>query len=446
MEQTGERRNLLKYCIVTYGCQMNAHESEKLSGILEAEGYERAVGTEDADLVVFNTCCIRENAERKAEGNIGALKKWKRANPSRQIAVVGCMTQQEGFAERLAQKFPFVDVMLGTHNAYDLVPMLERARREGKVFEIVESGCTREDVPARRDSGVSALVNIMYGCDNFCTYCIVPYVRGRERSRAPESIRAEVAGLLEKGYREITLLGQNVNSYRGVRENGQSVDFSELLAELAELPYRYRLRFMTSHPKDFSEKLVRTVASHDNIAKCIHLPVQAGSSEILRRMNRRYSREDYLEKIACVRRLIPDCAITTDLMVGFPGETEEDFEQTMRLCREVKFSSAFTFVYSRRSGTKAAEYPDQVPEDVKKSRIMRLVALQNQITAEGAKAFLGKTCDVLCEGTDDGGVGYFGRTEGGRLVLFSGAEEGVGKFLKIKITHAGAMSLRGDKV
>ena len=436
----------MKYCIVTYGCQMNAHESEKLSGILEAEGYERAAGTEDADLVVFNTCCIRENAERKAEGNIGALKKWKRADPARQIAVVGCMTQQKGFAERLTQKFPFVDVTLGTHNAYDLVPMLKRARAEGRVSEIVDAGCARDDFPARRDSSVSALVNIMYGCDNFCTYCIVPYVRGRERSRAPEGIRTEVEDLLERGYREITLLGQNVNSYRGVREDGRTVDFSELLAELAELPYRYRLRFMTSHPKDFSEKLARTVAAHDNIAKCIHLPVQAGSSEILRRMNRKYSREDYLQKIACIRQLIPDCAITTDLMVGFPGETEEDFEQTMSLCREVGFTSAFTFVYSRRSGTKAAEALDQVPEDVKKSRIMRLVALQNDITAAGAKAFSGKVCEVLCEGRDDSGTGYFGRTEGGRLVLFSGTEDDVGKFLKIKITQTGAMSLRGDKV
>ena len=436
----------MKYHIVTYGCQMNAHESEKLSGLLEAEGYTRADDAADADLVLFNTCCIRENAEHKAEGHIGALKKWKRENPARKIAVVGCMTQQEGYAQKLWEKFPFVDVILGTHNAYELPAALKRTQKEGRIAERKEEGCVREDVPARRESKVSALVNVMYGCDNFCTYCIVPYVRGRERSRPPESIRAETESLLAQGYREITLLGQNVNSYRGKRENGETADFSDLLAELAELPYRFRLRFMTSHPKDFSEKLARTIAAHENVAKCIHLPVQSGSTEILRRMNRRYTREDYLEKVACIRKIMPDCALTTDLMVGFPGESDADFEDTLSLVREVGYSGAFTFVYSRRKGTKAAEFSDQISEKVKKSRIMRLVALQNEQNARQAAEFLGKTVEVLCEGRDESGAECFGRTEGGKAVVFRGSEEDAGQFLKIRITKAGANSLRGDIV
>ena len=434
----------LKYCIVTYGCQMNAHESEKLAGILERAGYERAE-LADCDLAVFNTCCIRENAERKAEGHIGALKKWKRDRPGRRIAVVGCMTQQEGRGVRLVEKFPFIDVVLGTHNAYDLLSRLEASPHRRSLVEIREEGVPEEDCPIRREGKVSALVNIMYGCNNFCTYCIVPVVRGREVSRSPEGVEREVRGLLAEGYRDITLLGQNVNSYRGRDADGREVDFPALLARLAQLPGRFRLRFMTSHPKDFTEELARTMARYDNIAKCVHLPAQSGSSAVLRRMNRKYTREDYINALATLRRHLPQAAVTTDLMVGFPGESDADFEQTLSLVQEAGFAAAFTFVYSRRRGTKADAYPDQISAAVKKERIMRLVALQNELTAKDSAAYLGRTCEVLCEGLDDAEEHYYGRTESNKLVLFDGKPEDVGAFVRVRIEAAGATQLRGTK-
>ena len=433
------------YHIVTYGCQMNVHESEKLAGILRANGYTDECPTaEEADIVVFNTCCIRENAENHAMGNIGALKKGKRARPQMLIAVGGCMTQQPDAAQRLRKKFPFVDIVFGTHNLDEFGALLARKAAQKKAVVAIpeKEGAICEEDYSYRTSYPNAWVNIMYGCNNFCSYCIVPYVRGRERSRDPESIVREVHDLLDKGYREITLLGQNVNSYSA--DLGGGMSFPQLLYRICEGQGKFRLRFMTSNPKDFGEELIEAIAELPQVCKLIHLPVQAGSDRILKLMNRRYTAREYLEKLEALRKRVPGCEVTTDIMVGFPTETEEDFEQTLALVRRADFASAFTFVYSRRSGTKAAEMEGQIPEEVQKERIMRLVELVNEKTREKSRAYLGKTTEILVEDFDKKRGLYLGRDEYGRMGYFQSDKDRIGEFVRLKITDASGISLYGE--
>lgn len=430
------------YHIVTYGCQMNVHESEKIAGILSGMGYESCDFPEQADIVVFNTCCIRENAENHAFGNIGMLKKLKQAKKDMIIAVGGCLPQQMNKAENLHEKFPYVDIIFGTHNLHDLQSLIEKKRRQKKtVIEIEDSEgeICEEDKPLRT-SYPNAWVNIMYGCNNFCSYCIVPYVRGRERSRDSRKIIEEVRSLIAEGYREITLLGQNVNSYKG------DFTFPQLLEEIAKLDGKFRLRFMTSHPKDFSPELIEVMAKHHKICHCLHLPVQSGSDRILKAMNRKYTSAQYLEKVAALRKRIPDCAITTDLIVGFPGETDEDFRATLALAKKVNFASAFTFVYSKREGTVAAKMPDQVPEEVSKARIMELVELINSQTRALSQTYIGKTIEILCEDYDGKRGLYMGRDEYGRMGYFPCDKNVVGQFVNIKVEQANGVSLTGNIV
>lgn len=433
------------YHIVTYGCQMNVHESEKIAGILSELGYKSCGAIEEADIVVFNTCCIRENAENHAYGNIGMLKKLKAAKRDMIIAVGGCLPQQINKAGNLHEKFPYVDIIFGTHNLSKLKDYIIRKQNRRKaVIEIEEcDGRIEEGDNPLRTSYPNAWVNITYGCNNFCTYCIVPYVRGRERSRKSENIIAEVKSLVEQGYKEITLLGQNVNSYGN---GGADIPFYELLEKVALLDGNFRLRFMTSHPKDFSEELAKAIAKYPKICHCLHLPVQSGSDSILAAMNRRYTAADYLRKVDILKKYVPDCAITTDIIVGFPGETEEDFKATLELVKKVDFASAFTFVYSRREGTKAASMPDQIPEDVCKRRIMELVELVNAQTRTHSAKFVGQTVEVLCEDFDGKRGLYQGRNEYGRMVYFASDNDVRGNFVNVKVNEANGVSLFGDKV
>lgn len=430
----------MKYHIVTYGCQMNVHESEKIAGFLRAAGYAEESGIEEADIVVFNTCCIRENAENHAFGNIGALKKLKRRKKGMLIAVGGCMAQEPGKAELLVKKFPFIDIIFGTHNVAELPDLIERKKREKKIVSLLEDRAETEDgAQPVRTSYPNAWVNITYGCNNFCTYCIVPYVRGREKSRSAAVILDEVRSLVAAGYREITLLGQNVNSYR----DGET-DFPALLDAVASVEGKFRVRFMTSHPKDFSARLVAVMKKHDKICNLLHLPAQSGSSRVLALMNRRYTREQYLEKIALLRAEIPEAEVTTDLIVGFPTETEEDFEQTLSLVREANFSSAFTFIYSPRTGTKAAQMDGQIPEEVSKRRIARLIEQVNENTRRKSEAYVGKTIEVLCEDYDAKKGLYLGREPLGRMGYFASETDRIGEFVQMKVTRANGVSLYGE--
>ena len=433
-----------KYHIVTYGCQMNVHESEKIAGILRRMGYEATPKIEDADIIVFNTCCIRENAENHAFGNIGALKKLKKQKPELIIAVGGCMTQEKGKTEILKKKFPFIDIMFGTLNLEDLGELIQRKKsQKKKVIEIREKeGEVVEFPDAYRTSYPNAWVNIMYGCNNFCSYCIVPYVRGRERSRRPEHIVNEVKALVAEGYKEITLLGQNVNSYGA--DGGTGASFAELLDQVASIEGNFRLRFMTSHPKDFNEDVVRVMEKHRKICRLVHLPVQSGSNAVLQAMNRRYTREKYLAEIKMLKERLPKAEVTTDIIVGFPGETEEDYLQTEELVREVDFASAFTFVYSKRQGTKAATMENQIPEEIQKDRIMRLVELVNSLTRKKSEKYVGKTVEILCEDYDEKKGLYLGRDEFGRMGYFKSDRNVIGEFVALKITSANGISLFGE--
>ena len=438
---------LEKYFIVTYGCQMNVHESEKIAGILRRIGYEEeAEKKEEADIIVFNTCCIRENAENHAFGNIGALKKLKKQKPNLLIAVGGCMTQEKGKTDVLKKKFPFIDIMFGTLNLEELEELIRKKKSQKKrVISIREKeGEIVEFDDAYRTSYPNAWVNIMYGCNNFCSYCIVPYVRGRERSRNPENIVAEVEKLVAEGYREITLLGQNVNSYGSDGSTG--VTFAELLDRVASIKGKFRVRFMTSHPKDFNEDVVKVMQKHPKICRLVHLPVQSGSNTILSAMNRRYTREKYLQEVAMLRSYFPEAELTTDIIVGFPGETEEDYLATEALVKEVNYASAFTFVYSPRQGTKATEMPNHIPEDVQKDRIMRLVALVNSLTRQKSEAYVGKTVEILCEDYDEKKGLYLGRDEFGRMGYFKSEKNVVGEFVSLHVTKANGISLFGEIV
>ena len=435
-----------KYCVVTYGCQMNLHESEKISGILSGMGMSAVNEPENADVVVFNTCCIRDTAERRALGNIGKMKELKKKNKNLLIVVTGCMTQQNGFAENMKERYQYVDVILGTHNISDLENQirirLEKKKRVAAVLD-TDGYIDDETTPVTRTSFPNAWVNINYGCNNFCTYCIVPYVRGRERSRDMKSIISECEKLINDGYKEITLLGQNVNSY-GNDVPDENVNFANLLREVAKIDGKFRLRFMTSHPKDLTEDVVKAIRDNDKICNNIHLPIQAGSNSVLKNMNRRYTREHYLGLIDMIRRYLPDCGITTDIMVGFPYETEEDFLDTMDIVEKVRFSTAFTFIYSVRKGTKAAEMP-QIPYEIKQNRIKRLIARQNEITEEISKDYVGNVYEILVEGMQEKKNGYVvGRTESGRLVSAKGDKSMIGEFKNVKITAVKNAQLLGE--
>ncbi|WP_333886721.1 tRNA (N6-isopentenyl adenosine(37)-C2)-methylthiotransferase MiaB [Clostridium sp.] len=435
------------FFISTYGCQMNEEDSEKLSGILKKMGYKKAEDKLSADLIIFNTCCVRENAELKVYGNLGALKNLKKQKPELIIALCGCMMQQKGMAEKVIKKFPFVDIIFGTHNAYKFPEYLNRVNRQNaSVMEIQdkEDGIV-EGVPIDRESSVKAFVTIMYGCNNFCSYCIVPYVRGRERSRKPEDIENEIKELVSKGYKEVTLLGQNVNSY-GKNLNPR-VNFSELLKRINDIEGIERVRFMTSHPKDLTEDVIEVISKCDKICEHIHLPVQSGSTRILKKMNRSYSKEQYLALVNRIRDNIPGASITTDIIVGFPGETEEDFQETLNLAKEVEFDSAFTFIYSKREGTPAYDIEEQISEDTKHERFNRLVEIINESSAKKNKAYKGRIEEILVEGpSKNDNTKLMGRTRTGKLVNFQGDNSSIGKLVKVEITKATSFSLVGKQI
>ena len=426
------------YHIVTYGCQMNAHDSENLAGMLEEMGFAPAA-QEEADLVLFNTCCIRDNAERRLLGNVSALSQRKREKPDLLIGVCGCMMQQAGGAQRLLSLCPFVDLVFGTHNLYRLPELLLSALSGQKVREIGgdERGRIPEGLPVKRASAIQGSLTIMYGCNNFCTYCIVPYVRGRERSRRLADIVREAEEMASAGIQEILLLGQNVNSYDG------GATFPELLRALdGVVP---RIRFMTSHPKDLSDALIAEMARSRSVCPQFHLPVQSGSDKVLREMNRVYTRAHYLERVRALRQAVPDVGLTTDIIAGFPGETEADFQDTLSLVEEVQYDSAFTFIYSPRAGTRAAAREDFVPPDVQHERLDRLIALQETATARALRSQVGSVQQVLIEGASRRREGYLaGRTGRGMTVNFPGPSSLIGKLVFVRILGTGANTLRGE--
>ncbi|WP_300258205.1 tRNA (N6-isopentenyl adenosine(37)-C2)-methylthiotransferase MiaB [Clostridium sp.] len=435
------------FCISTYGCQMNEEDSEKLSGMLKSQGYERTENKEEASIIIFNTCCVRENAENKVFGNLGQLKQLKKKNPNLVIAICGCMMQQVGMADKVLKTFPYVDIIFGTHNAHKFPEYLNRVLQEGvQVKEILnkEEGIV-EGLPIDRKSDVKAFVTIMYGCNNFCTYCIVPYVRGRERSRKSDDIIKEIEELVSQGYKEITLLGQNVNSYgKGLEED---IDFAGLLRKVNEVKGLERVRFMTSHPKDLSEDVIRAIKECDKLCEQVHLPVQSGSSRILKEMNRHYDREYYLDLVKKIKSEIPDVTLTTDIIIGFPGETEEDFLDTLSLCEEVGYDSAFTFIYSRRNHTPADKMENQIPDDIKHDRFNRLVEAINKKVIIKNKEYEGKIVEVLVEGpSKNDETKLTGRTRNGKLVNFAGDEKLVGELVNLKIVRAQPFSLIGEIV
>lgn len=429
------KEQIKKYFIHTYGCQMNVHESEKIAGILEKHGYEKTDIDTEADIIVFNTCCIRESAETRVLGNLGYTKKIKEANPDLIIAVCGCMSQKSGTAEMLKKRCPFIDIIIGTHNLDQFGNYLEKVEKERiKIIDIKnqEEYSHKDNETIKRDEGIGAYINIMYGCNNFCSYCIVPYVRGRERSRSVDDILSECKSVINAGYKEITLLGQNVNSYAYTDEKGKKYDFGDLIDLLSDIKGDFKIKFMTSHPKDISEKLVRIISEKENLAKYIHLPLQSGSDRILQLMNRKYNSQSYLEKIDMIRHYMPDCGITSDIIVGFPTETDEDFYATETIVKRVKFNNLFTFIYSRRRGTVADKMEGQIDIKIKRQRIKQLIDLQFQIGSEMAEKQIGKIARVLCE-TSNGNEGY-GKSQNDTPVYFCSEESPkVGSFYDIII-------------
>lgn len=440
-----------KFYSLAMGCQMNAHDSEKLEGMLDEMGFDRTDEETEADFIIYNTCCVRENAEQKVYGKLGWLKHYKETkNPDAVIALCGCMMQQETVLQTLRQKYRHVDIVFGTFNLYKLPELVATRMESGEtVYDIwQEQREVVEDLPAIRHFPYKASVNIMFGCNNFCSYCIVPYVRGRERSRQPEDIEAELRCLVEEGYKDITLLGQNVNSYG--KDLGIGMDFSDLLARLDAVPGEYRLRFMTSHPKDASEKLFRTMAEGTHISHQLHLPFQSGSNEILKRMNRGYTKEAYLSLLAAAKTYMPDLVLSSDIIVGFPGETEEDFQGTLDVVRQGQYDQLFTFLYSKRSGTPAAEMPDAATQEEKQDRFNRLLAAQEEINQVRQDAYQDRELSVLIDGLsngkDDSEFTHCGRTDGGLLVLVSGEDLHVGDFVDVVITKTSLRALYGRAV
>ena len=428
--------------VETYGCQQNEADSEKLRGLLIESGYAITDQAEGADVVVMNTCAIREHAEQRVFGNLGALTHTKRRHSAQKIFLCGCMAGQGHVVERIKKSFPHVDGVFSTHHLWQFPQILLRVLTTGKrtYFTEDEPGSIAEGLPQQRDSGLKAWVSIMYGCNNFCTYCIVPYVRGRERSRKAEDILAECRQLVENGIKDITLLGQNVNSYG--KDLDQGIDFADLLKMITQIPGDFLVRFMTSHPRDASEKLFDTMASSPKIAKQLHLPFQSGSSRVLKAMNRHYDRETYLKKVRYAKSVMPDLVLTSDVIVGFPGETEEEFEETISLIEEVRYDSLFTFIFSPRSGTPAATMEDPTPKQEKNRRFDKLCATQNSISEQLHDAYIGKTLRCLIDGTDKEFL--TARTEGGRLVRLSGDPALIGSFADITITGSTTWSLTGE--
>ncbi len=435
-----------KYNIITFGCQMNEHDSETIAGMLQEKGCVETMSRDDSDITIINTCSVRENADKRFFGTLGQLKKLKEKNPEYVACVCGCMMQQQHIIDTIKSKYPWVDIIFGTHNIHRFPELLEKVYSEKKkIAETFEdSDQIVEGLPAKRLYKHKSFVNIMYGCNNFCTYCIVPYTRGREKSRKPEDIVREITGLVADGVKEVTLLGQNVNSYRGAGESGSECDFADLIYMINDIEGLERIRFMTSHPKDLSDKLIQAFVDCEKLCNYIHLPVQAGSDSVLKRMNRKYTREKYLEVVERLRKAVPDIAISTDIIVGFPGETEEDFEETLSLVRSVKYDSAFTFLYSVRQGTPAAEYEDQIPEEVKHQRFDRLVDAVNADSAEKNAAYKGRIERVLVEGVSKKNENTLtGRTEGFKLVDFEGGRELIGQMVNVEITEGKTFSLTG---
>ena len=433
------------YHVVTYGCQMNAHDSEKIAGMLERMGMEASEKREEADFVIFNTCCVRENAERRALGNVTWLKEVRKQKPDMLIAVCGCMIQEPGMAETILKQYRFVDLAFGTANLHKLPEMLYETLNTGKqTVKVEDRDVIAEDLPVRRLRQDAAYITIMYGCDNFCSYCIVPYVRGRERSRNPDTILKEAESLAESGVKEIMLLGQNVNSYgKGLPGNPT---FAGLLKKLDRTGIP-RIRFMTSHPKDLSEDLIDVMAQGEHILPQFHLPVQSGNDEILKKMNRHYTRSQYLDRVAKLRAAIPGIGLSTDIIVSFPGETEQQFEDTMSLLNEVRFDSAFTFIYSPRTGTRAAEMEGIIPDEVSTARIQRLIALQESLQQETLKRFIGQEEEILVEGLSRRSkLAVSGKGRHAVSVTVDGSEQDIGKILKCRIVNLKNNTLTGERI
>ena len=433
-------------CVVTYGCQQNVADSEHIKGMLNEMGYGFTENRTEAKLIIFNTCAVREHAEDRVFGNVGMLKSYKRENSDVIIACCGCMMQQKHIADKIKQSFPFVDLVFGTHVVYRLPELLFNAlTKKKRVFELPDmDGAIAEGVPVLRDNDRKAWIPIMYGCNNFCSYCIVPYVRGRERSREAADVIAEAKELIESGYKEITLLGQNVNSYG--KDLSPSVTFAQLLKSINELDGDFRIRFMTSHPRDCTKELIETMASCDKIAKHLHLPFQSGNNRVLKAMNRHYNREKYLELINYAKELMGDAlSITSDIIVGFPGETYEEFKDTLSLVEEVKFTSLFTFIYSPRKGTPAAEMEDPVAASEKGRWFRELTDLQEKISAENMKKYAEKTFKCFVYGKGKLGDNYIAaRTDGNLIIEFEGDENLIGTFQNIKVTKPLTYVLKGE--
>lgn len=445
-EETKRTGHPLTMSIQTLGCQMNAKDSEKMTAILAYIGYEE-VEEPVADFVLYNTCTVRENANLKIYGRLGYLKNHKKKNPHMKIAICGCMMQEPDEVERIRRSYPFVDLVFGTHNIYKLAELLytqiESERRVMDVWD--EAKEIVEDLPGKRKYSFKTGVNIMYGCNNFCSYCIVPYVRGRERSREPEDILAEIRGLVADGVVEVMLLGQNVNSYGKTLE--KPVSFARLLRQVNEIEGLERIRFMTSHPKDLSEELIDAMTDCDKVCAHLHLPIQSGSSEILKKMNRKYTKESYLQLVARIRRKLPDISLTTDIIVGFPGETEEDFADTLDVVRQVRFDSAYTFIYSRRTGTPAATMENQVPEEVVKERFDRLLHEIQGISAEITDSRVGKTVPVLLEevNAQDSSL-ITGRLSNNAVVHCPGDKSRIGQIVQVKLLESRGFYYMGEIV
>jgi tRNA-2-methylthio-N6-dimethylallyladenosine synthase len=436
-----------KYYLNTFGCQMNEHDSEKLAGMLSNMGYIETDDVNESDLIIYNTCCVREHAEQKVYGHLGALKKLKEDKPELKIAICGCMMQQEEVVSHIKKTYRHVDLIFGTHNLHKFPELLLKSfgRKKTLIDVLNTDGKIVENVPVERKDSVKAWITVMYGCNNFCSYCIVPYVRGRERSREIRDIKEEVMTLGRQGFKEITLLGQNVNSYGKDLDN--KVNFAELLYQLNEIPGIERIRFLTSHPKDLSEELIYAMRDLSKVCEHLHLPFQAGSTKVLKEMNRGYTKEQYLELVMKVKENIPDISLTTDIIVGFPGETDEDFEDTLDVIEKVRFDSAYTFLYSKRTGTPAAKSKNQILDEVKKERFEKLLTLQNTISREINETFLGKKVEILVEGiskTNDNI--YTGRTRGNKIVNYKGSKDDIGKLKNILIDDIKTWSLEGKEI
>ena len=448
-EFTAEIRELPQrprsYHVVTYGCQMNAHDSEKIAGMLEEMGMTPAEKREEAEFVIFNTCCVRDNAERRALGNVTWLKEVRKTHPNLMIAVCGCMVQEPGTAEKILKQYPFIDLAFGTANLHQFPEMLYRALNSDRsVVQVAEEDVIAEGLPVRRLRQDAAYLTIMYGCDNFCSFCIVPYVRGRERSREPADILREAEELARSGVKEIMLLGQNVNSYGKGLAGGMT--FAGLLKELDGMGIP-RIRFMTSHPKDLSDSLIETMGGSAHILPQFHLPVQSGNDEILQKMNRHYTREQYLDRVRKLREAVPGIGLSTDIIVGFPGETEAQFEDTMRLVEEVRYDSAFTFIYSPRIGTRAAAMEGQIPEEISKERIQKLIALQEGLQQETLKRFTGTEEEVLVEGfSRRSGKAVSGKGRHGVSITLPGSAEDIGEIVRCRVTEMKQNTLIAERI